>query len=87
MNTPMYEAAKALKVLCQKIPQEQAEAKNYHQGRGSFSFVDLIAEIEQGTSVGRFFAQTIRKAAEADGSTVDEYLNPKNPESWRNNED
>lgn len=70
----MAELIEALKAQCLKVSHEQANAKVFHQGLGSFSLIDLISEMERGTKAGQTFAEAILVSAEIDGVSVAEYV-------------
>ncbi len=65
----------SLKELASELSEEQQKAKIYHEGRNSYSWKDIIHEIEAETAFGKRYVENLVKRAKEEKSTLRKYLN------------
>lgn len=70
-------ALQALRNIVSKVPEDELEKKVYHEGMGSYSWPDIIAEIESDSSFGQSYVATLVEGARSQKLSLEAFLNPE----------
>ena len=68
------EVLRGLRDLQKEFPADEIGVKIINRGSKSYSIIELVTEIENGTKAGRELARMIAAAAKKDRSAIANYL-------------